>query len=106
MADGGEVGRAVALSDAALVLAVDDIEHPMEAVLDTSMLARGMGERGGIGGDRGDVEAGLPGSSRTASTMAMLVRSGQAGWRCCGQPMSPVIQWRRVSTRPWSASVD
>ena len=35
VADGGEVGRSVALSDAALVLAVDDVEHPMEAVLDT-----------------------------------------------------------------------
>jgi hypothetical protein len=78
VADGGEVGRSVALSAATLVLAVDDVEHPMEGVLDAPMLALGMGELGGIGGDRGDVEAGLAGG-RLARFLAHRLNHADAG---------------------------
>jgi hypothetical protein len=109
MADGGEVGGAITLSDATFVFAADDIEDPMKAVLDAPMLACGAGELYGVGGDRGDAAAGLAGSPACPAVRArprsMLMRSGHSGWRWRSQAMSLVIQWRRVSIRPWSASV-
>lgn len=109
-ADGGEVGRAVASADAALVFVRDDIEHPMEGILDAPMLAGGASEFDCIRADRGAIEAGLAGGllarfvalglDRGDAGMAMLVRSGQAGWRLRNQAMSLVMQWRRISMRP------
>jgi hypothetical protein len=76
--DGGKVGGAIARSDAAFVFAQDDVEDPMQAVLDAPMLACGTGEPGGVRSDRADVEAGLAGS-RLAGLLAHGLDHGDAG---------------------------
>jgi hypothetical protein len=90
-------------SDAALVFAVDDIEHPMETVFDPPMLAGGAGELGGVRGDRGDVEAGLAGS-RLAGLLALGLDHGDAGE--VGPSGMALLQPSDVADDPVAAGLD
>jgi hypothetical protein len=59
VADDGHVPGSVSLSEAGLVVAEDDVEHPMGAVLDPPMPADGLGGGGGGEAGGGDVVAGF-----------------------------------------------
>jgi len=74
VADGSKVGGSVALSDAAFVFAVDNVEDPMKAVLDAPMLACSVSELTRIRGDGGDVEADVA-SRRVVTPAAWISRT-------------------------------
>ena len=106
--DGGEVGRRVVLSDAALVVAEDHVHDPVEAVLDAPMASNSDAQGIGIGGGGGNVKAPLTldlGARMGAdlahgSTMTMLCRPGQS-WASLSQAMSSLAVVIRLSMRPW-----
>lgn len=59
MADGGHVVWPVSRSEAAQVLVEDDIERPMQAVLDVPVLSDRASEQFGVERERAEVEAPL-----------------------------------------------
>ena len=62
-AEHGEVLGGVARSGAAGVFAEDDVEAPVTLVFDAPVLADGVGDGGGVGGEAAEEEGGLGGLS-------------------------------------------
>ena len=56
---GCEIGRCVLFSDAALIIAEDHVQDPMEAVFDAPVASDRAGDKGGIRRQGGDIESGL-----------------------------------------------
>ena len=90
--DGGHVLRAVSGAQAAKVFVEDDVEHPVQAVLDVPVRADGVGEQGGVQGQGAEVEPPLAGGLAAALDLSLDHRDGLEARKAIGVHCTPIAR--------------